>query len=894
MILESIQLEHVGPFIRGARVGPFSRGLNILAAGNESGKSTLLRAAIRALFDRHNCRDAEIRMLRPIGTDLAPRVQVVFEVQEGRFQIDKTFWQSPRCLLSHWVNGAWKPVAEGDQADIRMQALLQSRIPGRGASQAANWGLTRYLWARQGELCEWPEWKDEAGRLIQTRLAQIKLDPWVDLVRQTMREIFLESFTPTGQVKVGGPLKRAEEELSRLDEQLAGIRSAQREMEETEAEYQRLAVDLKFFEEQCVRLEEEAETARQQALQAEQLNARLRALQSELETAQAALMTARQDSDRLDLDRRTMADLQSRLSQDRQGLEEACRLEAAAHALVQESETRLEQHRADRLRVQERLQQIRHQLKYGRGLQECRELEALLKNTSQAASQIQKLQEEKQRIPEIKPDLFRKLQILEEKIRHLQIQLESLGLVLTLTPFSKAKVQLPEENFEIEAGECHSVRAPQNMDLVLEGWGRLSIRSGSTEIQSLLEELRKSREGFHQLLLETGVAGLEEARRAMQARKELEGQLRGGQQILAALLGEWPGLEAIQKELGKRRTRLAALAAVLEMTDSQDLPALADLEAREQSLQTQFEMMEKEGTLLLGESRKIRDDLTRKSERRQKVESELLALQTTWTGLEDQVKRLLERYPQGLEAVLRDAQVAFVKAEARLAEARGQLPADYEKLPERNRRAAAAAQQARGQRDQKRTALARLEGHLKARGSEGLYSRETALLERRVTAQSALQNARDRGEAARLVHDLLIYHQQAATRLVLGPLEEKLSWAFAEISGDQHRRVFLDETLQIHGVGGNEQELVPFDHLSQGAKEQLLLCLRLAAARELAKTEPQLVVLDDGLVNTDPIRQKAVLDLLQQTAQELQILVLTCHPERYLGIGTPLSLQTTE
>ena len=78
--------------------------------------------------------------------------------------------------------------------------------------------------------------------------------------------------------------------------------------------------------------------------------------------------------------------------------------------------------------------------------------------------------------------------------------------------------------------------------------------------------------------------------------------------------------------------------------------------------------------------------------------------------------------------------------------------------------------------------------------------------------------------------------------------------------------------------------------MSQGAKEQLLLCLRLAVAQELAADEPQILILDDVLVNTDSARQERILDVLGAQADRLQILILTCHPDRYRGVGQTLLL----
>ena len=170
MILHQIEAASVGPFV-GAPVvaGPFKPGLNILAAPNETGKTTLLRAAGRALFDRHTCKDAEIRALKPAGSALAPRVVVDFETAAGCFRIDKTFLQGPRSTLFERIGGAWKPVAEADAADGRVQALLQSTQPGRGATKAAaHWGLLGFLWTRQGEPAAWFDW-DETRRPLRAR-----------------------------------------------------------------------------------------------------------------------------------------------------------------------------------------------------------------------------------------------------------------------------------------------------------------------------------------------------------------------------------------------------------------------------------------------------------------------------------------------------------------------------------------------------------------------------------------------------------------------------------------------------------------------------------------------------------------------------------------------------
>lgn len=68
-------------------------------------------------------------------------------------------------------------------------------------------------------------------------------------------------------------------------------------------------------------------------------------------------------------------------------------------------------------------------------------------------------------------------------------------------------------------------------------------------------------------------------------------------------------------------------------------------------------------------------------------------------------------------------------------------------------------------------------------------------------------------------------------------------------------------------------------------REQTLFALRLALGELLAKKgprpEPQLVVLDDALVNTDAARHQRALEVIESAGDTLQILILTAFPERY-------------
>ena len=107
---------------------------------------------------------------------------------------------------------------------------------------------------------------------------------------------------------------------------------------------------------------------------------------------------------------------------------------------------------------------------------------------------------------------------------------------------------------------------------------------------------------------------------------------------------------------------------------------------------------------------------------------------------------------------------------------------------------------------------------------------------------------------------------------------------FQRIAGPEYTEVrfsdgFLPEAITVR----NRDDRVNPGLLSYGTKEQLNILVRLTLGQFLAKSEGQrqLVVLDDPLAHTDSERQKRMLELLKETEEQLQLVILTCHPGDY-------------
>ena len=75
-------------------------------------------------------------------------------------------------------------------------------------------------------------------------------------------------------------------------------------------------------------------------------------------------------------------------------------------------------------------------------------------------------------------------------------------------------------------------------------------------------------------------------------------------------------------------------------------------------------------------------------------------------------------------------------------------------------------------------------------------------------------------------------------------------------------------------------EQIPPQALSRGTAEQLYLAVRFGYIRHRAKTgEPLPVVMDDILVNFDPVRARHAAEAIHALAVSHQVLYFTCHPE---------------
>lgn len=141
MILTELQIEGFRRFSSPVRLEGLGAGLNVLAAPNEAGKSTLLAALRAALTLRHTSKTSVIKGFAPYGGG-APHVGVKFLWKGTTCALEKRFLTKSRARFS-----IGSEIFEGDQAEEKLRDLLG--LTEAGKAEAA--GLWNALLVGQGE-----------------------------------------------------------------------------------------------------------------------------------------------------------------------------------------------------------------------------------------------------------------------------------------------------------------------------------------------------------------------------------------------------------------------------------------------------------------------------------------------------------------------------------------------------------------------------------------------------------------------------------------------------------------------------------------------------------------------------------------------------------------------
>ena len=330
----------------------------------------------------------------------------------------------------------------------------------------------------------------------------------------------------------------------------------------------------------------------------------------------------------------------------------------------------------------------------------------------------------------------------------------------------------------------------------------------------------------------------------------------------------------LREELAAREARLKA--AVEQAGDWQATLAGAEAEAarlagERKAVETELEAIRTEATTPVEAAREALEKAERcLSEAQQARPEKADALAAAQTEL---ARRQGETGPLRANAEGQDLDAARAALET-ATRALAQLPATED---------ATDIREAERQAERMRQLVAELESELsKAQGALEQMGGQV-LDEQREQVEETVRalDSREREleldyKAWRLLGDTLAEANEASAAHLGNALVEPVSRRMGALTGGRYGDIAIGPQLNATGIelaGGDR----PFVSLSIGTQEQIALLLRLAIAEALGT----FVILDDQLTQSDQGRMRAMHDVLLAAAEQVQVVIFTCHPTDY-------------
>ncbi|MFI7484124.1 AAA family ATPase [Kocuria sp. M1R5S2] len=183
---------------------------------------------------------------------------------------------------------------------------------------------------------------------------------------------------------------------------------------------------------------------------------------------------------------------------------------------------------------------------------------------------------------------------------------------------------------------------------------------------------------------------------------------------------------------------------------------------------------------------------------------------------------------------------------------------------------------------ERRSRRSSLEGRLEGMGRDRVQldhdRAETAL----AAARRHLAGVERRAEAALLLERTLRRHQERAHAQYVKPFRTTVERLGRSVYGPDFE-VEVSESLEIvkRRLDG---DWLPFTALSTGAKEQMVILIRLATALLVDPEDGVPVLLDDALGHSDPQRLRRLGQAITAAGEQTQVIVLTSNPERFANL----------
>jgi len=854
-------------------------GVTIVEGPNETGKTSLSDAFVMLLDLKDSSNSKVVRDVQPIGRDVGPRVEAELTVGPYRMVYRKQWRRDRMTELS--ITEPQPEQLSGEAAHNRVREILDEE------TDRALFGALRYqqgVEISQAAIAEAPSLSAalDAAAGGTVALGGNGGDALLAAVEKERLRYFTQGGAMSGARKkkaedleaLAGDVEVEEEKIDKLEEAVERHQRIERELADLKAELPE-ASDRIAVHTDALKAVEEVEHKLESACHERELAEAARREASVARDARADLVEA------VETATKALAELETEVESAAPGLEAAMAEVATAEEAVAEAHGAVKAAEREAAMRRERFEL----LDLGQKRDQLRERHERVVKAEEAMAEAERFLAG----CAVDEELAGEIDAAVTGLAVAKGRAEAGRARLRIEALRPVHVALNGEGREIEPGAPIETVISGETEATIGDVARVAV-SPPEDAGDADGEVGRSERRLEELLGRAEVRSAEEAHGLLRERSRRETERDNARQNReGALLDLEP--ERLAAKLERAEERLSALE---ELHDPVEVSADAYDAARDHV---------REGTAELEAAR------SREGER----QAGLTVAQKSLQGLKE----------KGIEqrTRLEGAGAEKKRAEAELAEARGEISdEELEKTAgeadERLDVATTAREQieadleasdpgtVRAMLDNDRALKERLDEDVKARqialaetraqlelgGHEGLSDRLAEVRAKLEELRRDVDSEDGRAAGAAHLHALLSEKREEAQQAYIGPYAEKVN-AYARILYGPDVAVEVDHrdfTVASRTLNGTT---VPFGSLSGGAREQLAVLARLACGALVSPAAGDggpggvPVIIDDALGYSDPDRLEKLGAALAVAGRDCQVIVLTCEPGRYRGVG---------
>lgn len=869
MRVRRLRIENFRKFRAPVVVEGFTDGLNLVCEPNETGKSTVLDALRAALFERHSAKSERIRSFRPQGDEVAPSVELAFDVNGEEWRLTKRFLLSPSVMLE----GPQGRFAS-DAAEEKLQRLLGFAPAGNRGADDDSRGALGLLWVEQGQSFLLGSPGETARRTLEEALAgEIgavtggrRAKAVVAQVEKALADFYTATGRSTGKLKQAeaaeAAARAAATERARELEQFEGVleqleykrnerRRLVRDIEDPQTD-----ADLKTLDEDIARARAAGQALEIATLAVREQSGRRTALEERRAGREKLAGQLREAEAKVARAAEAVSGHAEVIGRARFSEKAAAAALDGARAGLREAETRRDHSVAERAAAERRFAFVSAFARLDRAEALAADIRA--REASIAAS----------RMDAAAMDRLRQLEDTESAARA-QAEAGAATLTVTLEPGAP---EILLDGVPLTEG---AIRLSWPRTLAIPGVGTLAFAPPPSG-EPALARLRAARRDLADFLASVGHDNPQAARAAGRARAIDEAELLG---LKTRLKAECPADAALGIPAGLDPLRGALAGVERPAPEAKDagLPA-ADVETpyRAARAAEAEAAARREAALESLKAGELKD----------------VALAAALERAEAERARLATDLAAD-RADLPDADLAAALEAARAAEARALVDCDTARRAAEGLDADGFIRRRDSLRKRRDTlqaqlpdlagAVARLEEQARTLGGEGPATRKAAADEEAEAAAATLARLKGEADTLALLLKVLKEAQQDAARRYLAPVTRRIEPYVRRLLPAASLSFGEDLKPRLLTRAGREEAA---EMLSKGTQEQIAILTRLAFADLLIdKGQPASLVLDDALVFADDDRFDTMMEILAEASGRMQVLVLSCRASAYRAMA---------